>query len=173
MKEDKESRYDPESSEAILDTAKVKYVEEQERFKQTEFKINIALAFNGILFGIYLTYIQDFLPSDSVHYMIYTLIVKFIILLLFSISIGKFLRSITVAEFHQIKLDGIIDLELAKQDSSITKLQIASTYREAIDINKKSLDLKIRHYEIGLCLLKWGFFIFIVHFLIEEVIKYV
>ncbi|QAS54746.1 hypothetical protein [Halobacillus litoralis] len=167
--------FDKDTCESILDTAKVKYIEEQERFKLVEVKNNISLAFNGVILGIYLKYLESFqfLSSDSLQYLVYTLLIKLLILVLLTLSINKFLKSITSANFQQIGLDDIIDTEFAKQNSSISNLQIASTYKEAIDKNKNGLNMKLAHYNKGLAFLKLAFIIFVIHFVIEEVLSYV
>lgn len=137
-----DSTYSPETSDAILDTAKVKYTEEQERFKQVEIKTNITLAFSGVLLGTFLNYIQNNpLNLENIWYVIYTVIFKLTILYLLSFSVVKFFKSITVGNFSQIGLDNIVDEEFASVGVSKSKLEIAATYRDAINENKEKLVL--------------------------------
>lgn len=160
--------------EVILDTAKTIYNEESERFKQVEAKTNITLAFVGVLFAAYLTYLGSYKPiiKDS-SYLVYTLLFKLAVFVCFTLSISFFLRSVRTGEYDQVDLDNIVTRELAEASEQEVKLQIAATYKEAIDNNKAMLESKMKEYSLGLNLMFWGFIVFAVHFIIEEVIKYV
>ena len=158
----------------ILDTAKTIYIEEGERFKQTEAKTNITLAFAGILFGAYLTY----LGSAGIHqevsgYYMYSLLFNIGIFASVIISIYYFLRSIKSAAYNQVDLTDIVNMDFAKQDERDVILQIAATYQEAINLNRDKIEDKIAFYSKGLRYLLISFFAFSIHVLIEEAIKYV
>lgn len=162
------------SSDAILDTAKTIYYEESERFKQAENKTNIAIAFVGILFGIYLTYLGTFEPvTEQLAYLIYTYSFKSVVFILLSTSVFELLNSIRTGEYHQVSLENVVDDNLSREDSSWVKLLIASTYKDAIDKNKTLIERKMKIYSKGLNLVLLGFTLFAIHFIIEEVIKIV
>ncbi|GIO19656.1 hypothetical protein J18TS1_27560 [Oceanobacillus oncorhynchi subsp. incaldanensis] len=162
------------SCESILDTAKTIYNEESERFKQAENKTNIAIAFVGILFGSYLTYLGSFDPvTEEAAYLIYTFSFKFLIFILLSASAGQLLKAIRTGKYDQVSLEAIVNDELSREDANWVKLQIAATYKEAIDLNKELLEKKMDIYSKGLNLVLWGFTLFVIHFIVEEVIKIV
>jgi hypothetical protein len=162
------------SCDAILDTAKVIYNEESERFKQAEAKANITIAFSGVLLGIYLTYISSFNPQGNESaYLIYNFIFKSIVLTLLLAGIFFFLRSIKIDQYLQVSLNEIVTYDFASEEESIVKIDLAATYKEAIDNNKEKIEEKLRLYNIGLKFITWGLIIFSVHFIIEEVIKHV
>ncbi|MED4170596.1 hypothetical protein [Priestia megaterium] len=169
-----DNEYISETCEAILDTAKTIYNEEAERFKQTEAKTNITLAFVGILFAAYLTYLGAFKPiSKEISYLVYTFLFELVIFILFVLSIVYFFKSIKTEEYEQVGLENIVNENLARNDANQTKLLIAATYKDAIDFNKNLLESKLKLYGMGLNFMHWGFLSFAVHFMIEEVIKYV
>lgn len=160
--------------DVILDTAKSVYNEESERFKQAEAKTNITLAFVGVLFGAYLTYLGAFKPPlKEVSYLIYTGLFKLLVFTCFITSIIYFLKSIKTGEYDQVGLDNIVTDDFSKRDEINAKLAVAGTYTDAVANNKERLEDKLKLYGIGLNLMTWGFIIFAVHFVIEEVIRYV
>ncbi|WP_305455503.1 hypothetical protein [Bacillus mycoides] len=160
--------------DVILDTAKSVYNEESDRFKQAEAKTNITLAFVGVLFGAYLTYLGAFKPPlKEVSYLIYTGLFKLIVFVCFITSIIYFLRSIKTGEYDQVGLDNIVTEEFSNRDEIDAKLAVAGTYNDAVANNKDRLEDKLKLYGVGLNLMTWGFIIFAVHFVIEEVIRYV
>ncbi|OKL36689.1 hypothetical protein [Domibacillus mangrovi] len=163
-----------ESCDAILDTAKTVYNEESERFKQAEAKTNIALAFAGVLFAAYLTYLGTFKPIiKEPSYLVYTSLFKVAIFVLLVIGIIYFLRSIKTGEYRQVDLNNIVSIDFGKRSEKNSKLSLAFTYDEAVTLNKEGIEGKLRFYQIGLQLITYGFLIFAIHFLIEEVIRYV
>ncbi|MCM3170400.1 MULTISPECIES: hypothetical protein [Peribacillus] len=164
--------FNPESCEAILDAAKTIHAEELARFSQYESKTNIGLAFVGIILGAYLTYLSAFKPIiDDPSYIIYTLLFKVAILALFTLGIIYFLKSIKSGEYVQVELANILDLDFAREDTTKVRIEIAATYKQVVDQNKDKLIIKSKHYDSGLQFATWGFVIFIIHFLIEEIIK--
>jgi len=166
--------FEESSCESILDTAKTVHAEETARFNQFENKTNIGLAFTGVLLGAYLTYLSTFKPAiKDESYLIYTIVFKILILGLLTIAIICFLKSIKTGEYKQVDLNNIIDLEFAKDSPTKVKIEIAATYKSVIDQNKDRLKLKIEFYDKGLDYVTWGFSLFVFHFLIEEIIKYV
>ncbi|WP_077624774.1 hypothetical protein [Sediminibacillus massiliensis] len=174
MSEPEKNSRNESSCETILDTAKTIYNEESERFKQAENKTNIAIAFVGILFGIYLTYLSSFEPTtEEDAYLIYTFLFKFLIFILLSLSIIQLLKAIGTGKYDQVSLEAIVEDDLSREDASWVKLQIAATYKDAIDLNKKLVERKMEIYSIGLTLVLWGFILFAIHFIVEEVIKIV
>ncbi len=163
-----------ETCEAILDTAKTIYTEESERFKQVETKTSITLAFVGVLFGAYLTYLGSFkLSTHEISYLIYTYLFQLVIFVALTVSIIYFLMSIKTGEFEQVDLETIVDTNFSSEPEGIAKLQIAATYRDAISANKNGIDSKMRFYSMGLNYLLWALIIFALYFTIEEVIKHV
>ncbi|QWG70404.1 hypothetical protein EXW32_29110 (plasmid) [Bacillus mycoides] len=161
------------TSDVILDTAKSVYNEEAERFKQAEAKTNITLAFVGVLFGVYLTYLGAFKPPlKEVSYLIYTCLFKLIVFTCFITSIIYFLKSIKTGEYDQVGLDNIVTNDFSKRNEIDAKLAVAGTYTDAVTNNKGRLEEKLKLYGIGLNLMTWGFIIFAIHFVIEEVIRY-
>jgi hypothetical protein len=167
-----QEQYNLGTCEAILDTSKTIYNEESERFKQAEAKTNITLAFSGVLFGAYLTYIGAFKPvSESAEYYIYTYLFKLIVFVCFTISITYFLKSIRTGEYDQAGLDAIVNSNFAKEPDAKAKLEIAATYKDALDLNRGKLETKMKTYNQGLNFMFWGFILFALHFVIEEVVK--
>lgn len=172
--EENDQTVNADSCEAILDTAKTIHAEESGRFNQCENKTNIGLAFTGVLLGAYLTYLSSYkVPLKDTAYLTYTILFKVAILILFTLAIIFFLKSIKRGEYEQIDLNNIIDLEFAGYDVSKVRLEIAATYKQVVDLNKSKLEKKLEDYDIGLKLVTWGFLLFVGHFLIEEVIRYV
>ncbi|WP_455931044.1 hypothetical protein [Priestia aryabhattai] len=172
--QDENDGYNSETCETILDTAKVIYNEEGERFKQAEAKTNIALAFVGILFAAYLTYLGAFKPSNQeISYLIYTFIFQLAIFILFTLSIVYFLYSIKTGKYEQVALENIVNENFAREKAEKAKLLLAATYKDAIDSNKNNLESKLKLYSVGLNLMLFGFLVLSFHFIIEEVIRYV
>lgn len=169
--EDIVSSYQNETVDLILDTAKVVYNEEAERFKQVESKTSITLTFIGVLIGFYLSYLSSFTPvTNNTGYLIYTYLFKIVILLLFSLSILFFIRSIGVGKFEQLDLNNIVLISFAKSEPNQSKLEIAQTYKDSIDLNRTQINKKIESYKYGLNIMLIGFLLFIFHFIVEGVI---
>lgn len=172
--EEHNQEYNVDSCEAILDTAKIIHAEELGRFSQCENKTNIGLAFTGVLLGAYLTYLSSYkVPLKDTAYLTYTILFKVAILILLSLAIIFFLKSIKRGEYEQIDLNNIVDSEFAGCNVGQVRLEIAATYKQVVDLNKSKLEKKLEDYDIGLKLVTWGFLLFVGHFLIEEVIRYV
>lgn len=169
-----EPQYNADSCDAILDTAKTVYAEEQTRFIQYENKTNIVLAFGGVILVAYLTYLgsNKFLLND-IGYLIYSILFRLSVLLLFTIGIIYFLKAIKSGDYKQVDLSNIVDLSFAQDPVETVKIELAATYKLAIDENKSILEKKTRYYDIGSTLVTLGFLIFVIYFVIEEVIKYV
>lgn len=166
--------YKVDSCDAILDTAKTVYAEEQARFIQYENKTNIGLAFGGIILVAYLTYLgSSKLLLHDTGYLIYSILLRVSVLTLFTIGIIYLLRAIKSGEYKQVDLSNIVVLSFAQDPVETVKFELAATYKSAIDENKVILDIKTRFYDIGLTLISWGFSIFVIYFVIEEIIKYV
>ncbi|WP_418039177.1 hypothetical protein [Paenibacillus xylanilyticus] len=167
-----QTNFDPESCDAILDTAKIIYAEEAERFKQTETKTSIGLAFDGIVIGAYITYLSAFSPTGKeVTYLIYTYLLKIGILALLSISAFYFIKSIKGVVFDQVDLNNIVDEDFAREPVGKVKIDIAHTYNDVVNSNTSKLEEKVKFFDKGLLFMYWGFIIFIIHFVIEEIIK--
>ncbi|MFP7442541.1 MULTISPECIES: hypothetical protein [Bacillus] len=169
-----EPQYQSDSCDAILDTAKTVYAEEQTRFIQYENKTNIGLAFGGVILVAYLTYLgTNKLPIHDTGYLIYSILLRFSVLTSFTVGIIYFLRAIKSGDYEQINLSNIVDLDFAQDPVATVKLELAATYKTAIDGNKTILDKKTKYYDIGLTSVTIGFLIFVIYFVIEEVIKHV
>ena len=163
---------DPESCEAILDTAKTIYNEEVDRFKQVETKTGITLGFVGVLIGVILTYATNFkaLPGQPAH-TIYSYSLLILIIALFTTSAMKFINTIKVGIFEQIDIDNIVDSNFAKESPASVRLDLAATYQDTINKNSGKIDKKIKSYNQGLTLMQWGFVAFIIYLIIEGVVK--
>ncbi|MEH6988273.1 hypothetical protein [Cytobacillus firmus] len=169
-----EPNYNVDSCDAILDTAKTVYAEEQARFIQYENKTNIGLAFGGVILVAYLTYLgSNKLLIHDTGYLIYSILFRLSVLILFTIGIIYFLRAIQSGDYKQVDLSNIVDLNFAQDPVETVKIELAATYKSAVDENKTTLDKKTKFYDIGLTLVTRGFLIFVIYFVIEEVIKYV
>ncbi|EGG35253.1 hypothetical protein [Paenibacillus sp. HGF5] len=163
-----------DSCNVILDTAKTIYNEEYDRFKQIETKTGVAIGFVGVLFGFFLTYLNSVkITSNDVGYLIYTFGLRFIIIVLLTISALKFMNAIKVGEFVQVKLDRIVDKNTARMPPEEVTLSVAATYQEVIQSNEKKIDRKTDKYKDGLKFMVYGFLLFLVYFCLEEVIRYV
>ncbi|OUB71865.1 hypothetical protein [Bacillus thuringiensis] len=174
MGEEREESFIDGSCDVILDTAKAVYDEEIDRFKQTEAKTNITLAFVGVLFGAYLTYLSAFkLPIKEISYLVYTVLFKAAVFTCYITSIFYFLKAINTGKYEQVNLDEVASESYAKQDAEITKLRIAFSYRDIVSRNRDVLERKLKSYRIGLYIMTCGFIAFAIHFLIEEVIRHV
>lgn len=164
--------FNPESCNAILDTAKVIYNEEQSRFNQYETKNSIGLAFTGVIFGAYLRYLSTATPNfDNVPYAIYSSFFNIVILIFFCLGIICFLKSIKSGEYQQVELSNIVEYDFARDDIAKVRLELAATYKVAIDQNKTVLETKTKLFDKGLNFAFSAFILFIFFFLIEEVIK--
>ncbi|WP_078378677.1 hypothetical protein [Sutcliffiella halmapala] len=169
-----EPHYNVDSCDAILDTAKTVYAEEQARFIQYENKTNIGLAFGGVILVAYLTYLgSNKLLLHDTGYLIYSILLRLSVLILFTIGIIYFLRAIKSGDYKQVDLSNIVVLSFAQDPVETVKIELAATYKSAVDENKTILDKKTKFYDIGLTLVTRGFLIFVIYFVIEEVIKYV
>ncbi|CAM3958754.1 hypothetical protein L1N85_00040 [Paenibacillus alkaliterrae] len=170
---DENREYKKESCDAILDTAKTIHNEEAERFKQIEAKTSIALAFTGLLFGAFLTYVTTNAPVlKDIASLIYNSLFRLIIVALISLSAYYFLKSIKAGDYDQIDLGNIVSNSFAKEDSGKVKMGIAATYKDVVDLNGDKIESKSRHYTIGLNYISWGFTIFVVHIIVEEIIRH-
>ncbi|KKO54492.1 hypothetical protein [Paenibacillus sp. DMB20] len=122
-----------ESCNVILDTAKTIYNEEYDRFKQIETKTGVTIGFVGVLFGFFLNYlISAKLNSNDVGYLIYAFGLRFIIIVLLTVSALKFISAIKVGEFDQINIDNVVDTNLAKEPPESLTLSVAATYQDVI-----------------------------------------
>ena len=127
-----------------------------------------------MVLGAYLRYLNTVTTNlSNIPYVIYSSFFKIIILILFSVGIIYFLRSIRSGEYQQVELANIVDYDFARDDITKVRIELAATYKQVIDLNKSVLEIKSRLYDKALKFAAWGFIIFIVHFLIEEIIKYV
>ncbi|MGD6966415.1 hypothetical protein ACQCVP_08305 [Rossellomorea vietnamensis] len=169
-----EPHYNAESCDAILDTAKTVYAEEQARFIQYENKTNIGLAFGGVVLVAYLTYLgSNKLLLNDTGYLIYSTLFRLSILILFTIGIIYFLKAIKSGDYKQVDLSNIVLLSFAQDPVETVKIELAATYKSAVDENKIVLDKKTKFYDLGLTLVARGFLVFVIYFVLEEVIKYV
>ncbi|HDR6299963.1 TPA: hypothetical protein QCU59_003742 [Bacillus cereus] len=174
MGEVNEEPYIDGSCDVVLDTAKSVYYEEIDRLKQTEAKTNITLAFVGVVFGAYLTYLSGFkLTIKETSYIVYTILFKVIIFVCYIISIIYFLKAISTDKYEQVGLGEIASEPFARQDEKITKLRVAFTYRDVVSRNMVILEEKLKFYKRGLYIMACGLMVFAIHFLIEEVIRHV
>ncbi|PRT13202.1 hypothetical protein C6352_02315 [Bacillus thuringiensis] len=174
MCEQNENTFNSDTCDVILDAAKAVYDEEAERFKQAEAKTNITLAFVGVLFGAYLTYLGSFKPPiKEISYGIYTGVFKLTIFICFTISIIYFLRSIKTGEYDQVSIENIVTEDFAQREENDAKLTVAGTYNDAVALNREKLEFKMKLYSIGLNFMTCGFIMFAIHFIIEEVIRFV
>lgn len=162
------------SCNVILDTAKSVYDEEIDRFKQAEAKTNITLAFVGILFGAYLTYLGTYKPPiEETSYLIYTVLFKIAVFICYIVSIIYFLKAISTGKYEQVDLNQFATESFALKNTEIATLTVAFTYRDVVNLNRGVLEKKLECYSKGLRILTYGFVIFTIHFLIEEVIRHV
>lgn len=150
------------------------YYEEIDRLKQVETKTNIALAFIGVLFGAYLALTGSNLPTlDDIGYLIYSIFFKIFILVLILISLYYFYKSMKVKNFEQLDIDEIVNKETAISISNHTKLAVAATYKKAVLGNRKIIEDKNIDYDMGLKLVGWALVVFVIHYIIEVIIKHV
>lgn len=164
--------FNPESCNAILDTAKVIYNEEQSRFNQYETKNSIGLAFTGVIFGAYLRYLSTVTPNfENIPYAVYSSFFNIVILIFFCLGIICFLKSIKSGEYQQVELGNIVEYDFARDDIAKVRLELAATYKVAVDQNKSILENKSKFFDRGLNFASSAFVLFIFFFLIEEVIK--
>lgn len=162
-----------ETCDSILDTAKTIYTEECERFKQAETKTSITIAFSGVLLGAYLSFLDKYkLQINDISYLIYSYSFKIAIFLCLITGIVYFLKSIKTDQYDQVSLNEIVTYGFAKELGSVAKMEIAATYKEAIDQNREKIEKKLKFYNFGLNYMTWGLIIFLIHFFIEEVMKY-
>lgn len=127
----------------------------------------------AVLFGVYLTYLNNFeLYSSDISYIVYTFLFKIVIFIFLVISIIYLLGSIKNSQYEQVSLENIVDHNFAESDFTIASLEIAATYKVAFESNRSKIDKKMKLYSKGLNLLYWGFIVFAVHLTIEEVIRF-
>ncbi|GIO30776.1 MULTISPECIES: hypothetical protein [Paenibacillus] len=163
---------DPESCDAILDTAKTIYNEEYDRFKQVETKTGITLGFVGVLFGVFLTYATSIkIPTGQIAHAIYSYIFQIVIAILLTLSAVRFINAIKVGTFEQVDINNIVDSDFAKETPARVKIDLAATYQESINSNSERVDRKNKNYSAGLGLMLWGFILFVIYIIIEEIIK--
>lgn len=169
-----ENNYNKETCEVILDTSKTAYLEELDRFKQIESKVNIALALNGVLLAAYLTYLGNLrFQSSDIGYIVYTNLFKIVIIFCLGFGILYFLKAIEIEEYDQVRLDGIVAYTFARESVDKARMQVAATYKEVIDLNREKIKKKSKCYNKGHAFLISSLLFFLIHFIIEEVIKYV
>ncbi|WP_058830656.1 hypothetical protein [Paenibacillus polymyxa] len=160
------------SCDAILDTAKTLYNDEIDRFKQVEAKTGITLGFVGVILGVFITYIgTSKLQMDMVPYVVYSYFFRLSIIALLTASSIKLINAIKVGSFQQIDINNIVDEDFAKERPAKVKLDIAATYQETINQNSEKIDEKNDNYNVGLNLMMYGFVLFIVYIILEEIIK--
>lgn len=160
------------SSKSILDTTKTIYNEESDRFKQVESKSAIAVAFNGALLAGYLSYtIAHENQASDIGYLMYTLFFKLVIFLALIVSVLYLLKSIKSEEYSQAGLDNIVTYDFARKLDSIANMEIAATYKEAIDDNRVKIEEKLKLYNLGVNYMIFSLAVFSIYFIIEEVIK--
>ncbi len=164
--------YNEKSTNIILEIAKTTYNEELDRFKQTEAKTSIALAFSGVIITAYFAYLTTYSPTSLEHsYLVYNYILKFVIMTLLVTSIYFLITSIRTDTFQQIDLNSLVDDSLAQLEGKEVEMKIAYTYKELVEINEGKIGNKIKNYNCGLKFMNYGFFLFIIYFIIEEIIK--
>ncbi|MFD0588679.1 hypothetical protein ACFQZE_11740 [Paenibacillus sp. GCM10027627] len=165
-----------EACSAILDTAKSIYYEEIDRFKQAETKIGIAIAFTGVIFGAFLTFVNlNSINQTSLGFglTLYSSLFKLIILALLVSSFYQFFKAMQIDDFQQIDIDSIVDSEFAKYESQArVKFDIAVTYKKAIVQNEEKIANKLNRYNNGLRFVAYAFAMFVTHYVVEGIIKY-
>lgn len=161
------------SSEVMLETVKIVYVEEFERFKQIEFKAQIASAINGVLIGAFIAYIREQSVIESQGHMfnsIYIYSFKILILLSLITSILLFLQSIKSETYHQVSMKNMVSF--AEQNANEVMRHVAATYEEANEINKEKMEKKIKHFDRGMVLLQFSIVMFTIFIIVEELNKH-
>ncbi|PFT75155.1 hypothetical protein COK81_30465 [Bacillus thuringiensis] len=98
---------------------------------------------------------------------------KLTIFICFTISIIYFLRSIKTGEYDQVGIENIVTEDFAQREENDAKLTMAGTYNDAVALNREKLEFKMKLYSIGLNFMTCGFIMFAIHFIIEEVIRFV
>ncbi|SFE55186.1 hypothetical protein [Alteribacillus iranensis] len=152
-----------DTCDAIFDYTKTIYLEEAERFKQIESKASITIGFSGVVLGIYIAYLSNFEPMGT-GYLIYTLVFELGILYLLIMALFEFLKTIKRDDYRQAGLENVITYEFGRELVSKAKLDLAATYKEAIDYNRAKLENKLKFYNTGLLHISWGLTIFLVHY---------
>ncbi|QNK54584.1 hypothetical protein [Paenibacillus sp. PAMC21692] len=150
------------------------YYEEIDRFKQVEAKTNIALAFAGIFFGGFITFAVSNTPvNKDIGYLTYSLIFKAVVVVFFLVAAFFFYRSLKSNGYAQLTLENIVNEETALEPANDTHLSIAATYKDAVIANRQRIEEKTDDYDNGLKYISWSFLIFVLHYIVEVVIKYV
>lgn len=170
------NKLNEKSSELILQTAKDIYLEEMERFKNTEVKSGILLTAVGVLLTFYLTYMKDIKIDWIIKhsgFFCFFLIVSVIILTLFIKTICFLLLSLKGFKYEQICVNSIVDEKFAMNDSSDVAFDIAATYQNIININRERLEKKTECFNEGLYFLSYTIIFIVLYVLIEGVMKLV
>ncbi|MBO3283085.1 MULTISPECIES: hypothetical protein [Paenibacillus] len=166
------SELKPDSCDAILDTVKTVYNEEIDRFKQVETKTGITLGFVGVILGVFISYVgASKIQLNVVSYVVFSYFFKLTIIGLLTVSSIKLINAIKVGSFQQVDINNIVDAEFAKDNPADVKYSIAATYQETITQNEEKIDKKNDNYSVGLNLMTYGFVLFIIYIILEEIIK--
>lgn len=155
---------------AILDTAKVIYNEEIDRFKISETKTQILLAFTGIIFSFYINFLlKTEIDNNILKYLINGFF-NLCIFLLLGFAIKYLINAITMVEFEQVDIGDMVNREFASNDEKEVLMNIAATYRNAITKNIDTVERKMNHIKESLWYLKWAIAFIVLYIFLREVL---
>lgn len=155
---------------AILDTAKVIYNEELDRFKISETKTQILLAFTGIIFSFYINFLLKIEIDDNIIKYLINGVFNLWIFLLLGSAIKKLINAITMVEFEQVDVSDIINREFASNDEKDVLMNLAATYRNVIFKNKDTVEQKMNYIKDALWYLKWAIIFIVLYIFLKEVL---
>lgn len=161
------------SCNTILDTAKLVYNEEIDRYKISETKAQILLAFTGVVLSFFInTLVKSEIDIRNIKFLIVT-IFNLMILGLLGYAIKSLIYSITMGDFAQVDVEDLTTKKFASTDECIVMMQIATTYKNVIKENRILLEKKMNHLKDALWYLKNALFVIVILVIIKEVLKIV
>lgn len=172
MDEEKDSYNDLklESCKAILDTAKVVYSEELDRYKISETKTQILLAFTGIVFSFYINFLLKIESEKSLLSILIYWVFNLMIFLLLGFAVKCLIQAITMVKFEQVNVEELTRRSLASKEERFVIMQIAATYRNVIRENKALIEAKMDSIKDAIWYLKWAVSLIIIYIFIREVL---
>jgi hypothetical protein len=171
-----EKKLNEKSAELILQTSKDLYIEEMDRFKNTEVKSGILLTAAGVIFTVYLSILKDIKVdwiSKHLGFYCFFLLVSIIVLSCIVISVTHLLLSLKGDKYEQVSINSIVDEEFAKDDPCDVAFDIAATYQNVINRNREKLENKTRYFNEGLYFLSITVIFIVLYALVEGAMKLV
>jgi hypothetical protein len=165
-----EKELNSKACNAILDTAKVIYNEEIDRFKISETKTQILLAFTGIVFSFYInTLLKLEIEKEILRYLI-NAVFNLCIFLLLGYAIKSLIAAISMAKFEQVDIGDLVNKDFASSEECEVMMNIAATYRNAIRKNKDTVEQKMKYLTDALWYLKRAIILIIIYVFLKEVL---